>query len=65
MPREGALDSQAVLMITNLGRQKAEALHTDFVKFEPGEFAEKLVIVSHDPSGQIMLTIIFVVIPCE
>ncbi|XP_033756079.1 non-structural maintenance of chromosomes element 4 homolog A-like [Pecten maximus] len=43
MPREGALDSQAVLLISNLSRQKAEALHTDFVKFEPVEFAEKLI----------------------
>ncbi|OWF55260.1 non-structural maintenance of chromosomes element 4 homolog A-like [Mizuhopecten yessoensis] len=43
MPREGALDSQAVLLISNLSRQKAEALHTDFVKFEPIEFAEKLI----------------------
>ncbi|XP_060064546.1 non-structural maintenance of chromosomes element 4 homolog A-like [Ylistrum balloti] len=43
MPREGALDSQAVLLISNLSRQRAEALHTDFVKFEPVEFAEKLI----------------------
>ncbi|XP_069139150.1 non-structural maintenance of chromosomes element 4 homolog A-like [Argopecten irradians] len=43
MPREGALDSQTVLLISNLSRQRAEALHTDFVKFEPVEFAEKLI----------------------
>lgn len=43
MPREGALDSQAVYLISNLGRQRAEKLHTDFIKFEPVKYAEKLV----------------------
>ncbi|KAK3094990.1 hypothetical protein FSP39_008802 [Pinctada imbricata] len=44
-PREGALDSATILMISNLGRQKVEALKTDFIKFEPVEFAEKLKTV--------------------
>ncbi|KAL5015746.1 hypothetical protein ScPMuIL_005335 [Solemya velum] len=41
--REAALDSCALAMIANYGRQKAQALHTEFVKFQPVEFAEKLV----------------------
>ncbi|XP_076101790.1 EP300-interacting inhibitor of differentiation 3-like [Mytilus galloprovincialis] len=42
-PREGALDSTAILTISSLARQQADNLNTDFVRFEPIEFAEKLV----------------------
>ncbi|ESO86547.1 hypothetical protein LOTGIDRAFT_235347 [Lottia gigantea] len=42
MTREAALDSQALVMIANMGRQKAQALNTEFVKFQPVEFVEKL-----------------------
>ena len=42
-PREGALDSTTILAISSLARQQADHLNTDFVKFEPIEFAEKLV----------------------
>lgn len=42
-PREGALDSTAILTISNFARQQADNLNTDFVRFEPVEFAEKLV----------------------
>jgi hypothetical protein len=34
-PREGALDSTAILTISNLARQQADNLNTDFVRFEP------------------------------
>ncbi|OWF56598.1 non-structural maintenance of chromosomes element 4 homolog A-like [Mizuhopecten yessoensis] len=40
---ERVLDSLAVRIISNYGRQTAEAVQTDFVKFIPEEFAEKLV----------------------
>ncbi|KAK6185614.1 hypothetical protein SNE40_007810 [Patella caerulea] len=43
MTREAALDSQALVLIANMGRQKAQALNTEFVKFQPVEFVEKLV----------------------
>ncbi|KAK3610436.1 hypothetical protein CHS0354_016613 [Potamilus streckersoni] len=42
-PREAVLDSQAMNLIANLGRKKAQALHTEFVKFQSLEFAEKLI----------------------
>ena len=42
-PREGALDSTTILAISSLARQQADNLNTDFVRFEPVEFAEKLV----------------------
>ena len=41
--REAVLDSTAMCIISNLGRQKAQALHTEFIRFQPTEFAEKLV----------------------
>ncbi|XP_060568323.1 non-structural maintenance of chromosomes element 4 homolog A-like [Ruditapes philippinarum] len=41
--REVALDSQAMSMIANIGRMKAQALHTEFVRFQPTEFASKLI----------------------
>lgn len=44
MTREAALDSSALVVISQLSRQKAQALHTDFIVFEPAKFAEKLVI---------------------
>lgn len=43
MPREGALDSATILMISNYGRMKVDNLKTDFLKFEPIEYAEKLI----------------------
>ncbi|KAL3865182.1 hypothetical protein ACJMK2_006799 [Sinanodonta woodiana] len=47
--REAVLDSQAMNLIANLGRKKAQALHTEFVKFQPVEFAEKLITSLGDP----------------
>ncbi|WAR22249.1 EID3-like protein [Mya arenaria] len=41
--REAALDSQAMHLIANIGRMKAQALHTEFVRFQPTEFAQKLL----------------------
>ena len=46
MTREAALDSQALVLIANIGRQKAQALNTEFVRFQPVEFAEKLVSIN-------------------
>lgn len=43
MPREGALDSATILMISNYARMKVDNLKTDFLKFEPIEYSEKLV----------------------
>lgn len=43
MTREAALDSTAIAIIAHYGKQKAQALHTEFVKFQPTEFADKLV----------------------
>ncbi|XP_061194437.1 EP300-interacting inhibitor of differentiation 3-like [Saccostrea echinata] len=43
MPREGALDSATILMISNYARMKVDNLKTDFLKFEPIEYAEKLI----------------------
>nr|XP_034328683.1 uncharacterized protein LOC105337269 isoform X1 [Crassostrea gigas] len=43
MPREGALDSATILMISNYGWMKVDNLKTDFLKFEPNEYAEKLI----------------------
>jgi len=37
------LDSQAVHLIANYGRMKAQALNTEFIQFQPTEFASKLV----------------------
>ncbi|XP_041368748.1 EP300-interacting inhibitor of differentiation 3-like [Gigantopelta aegis] len=56
MTREAALDSQALVLIANIGRQKAQALNTEFVRFQPVEFAEKLMtfvsgLDAHDDSG--------------
>ncbi|XP_046585049.1 EP300-interacting inhibitor of differentiation 3-like [Haliotis rubra] len=41
--REAALDSSVLVMIANIGRLKAQALTTEFVKFQATEFAEKLI----------------------
>ncbi|XP_064608830.1 EP300-interacting inhibitor of differentiation 3-like [Liolophura sinensis] len=43
MTREAALDSTAIAIIAHYGKQKAQALHTEFVKFQPTEFADKLM----------------------
>nr|XP_022286431.1 EP300-interacting inhibitor of differentiation 3-like [Crassostrea virginica] len=43
MPREGALDSATILMISNYARMKVDNLKTDFLKFEPIEYSEKLI----------------------
>ena len=40
---EAALDSHALALVANLGRQRAQALNTAFVKFDTNQFAEKLV----------------------
>ncbi|XP_033757462.1 EP300-interacting inhibitor of differentiation 3-like isoform X2 [Pecten maximus] len=40
---ERVLDSLAVRIISTYGRQKALAVQTDFIKFVPEEFAEKLI----------------------
>lgn len=40
--REAALDSYALNLISNLGKQKAQALNTEFVRFQPSEYADKL-----------------------
>lgn len=40
--REAALDSHLLSMISEYGRQKAQQLNLEFVKFQPLEFAEKL-----------------------
>lgn len=49
MPREGALDSATILMISNYGWMKVDNLKTDFLKFEPNEYAEKLVSIVSFP----------------
>lgn len=41
--REAALDSHVLAIIADYGRQKAQAFNMEFVKFQPSEFAEKLV----------------------
>ncbi|XP_052772972.1 EP300-interacting inhibitor of differentiation 3-like [Mya arenaria] len=51
--REAALDSQAMHLIANIGRMKAQALHTEFVRFQPTEFAQKLIaFVGGTSAGQ-------------
>lgn len=40
--REAAIDSHLLAMISDYGRQKAQALNLEFVKFQPLEFAEKV-----------------------
>ncbi|XP_072046290.1 non-structural maintenance of chromosomes element 4 homolog A-like isoform X2 [Amphiura filiformis] len=41
--QEAALDSHLMVLVSTLGKQRAQKLQTDFVVFEPAEFAEKLV----------------------
>lgn len=41
--REAALDSQLIYLCAAVGKQQAQALHTDFLTFQPLEFAEKLI----------------------
>lgn len=41
-PREAVLDSASVNMIANIGRLKAQALSTEFVRFSPAEFASRI-----------------------
>lgn len=41
-PREAMLDAHAMSLIANMGRMKAQALHTEFIRFQPLEFASKL-----------------------
>ena len=41
--REGVYDSMAMSLIASMGRLKAQNLHTEFVRFQATEFAEKLV----------------------
>lgn len=43
-PREAALDSELLCLCATLGKQKIQSLNTDFVQFQPLEFAEKLVM---------------------
>ncbi|KAK7499381.1 hypothetical protein BaRGS_00009356 [Batillaria attramentaria] len=51
--REAAIDSHLLAMISDYGRQKAQALNLEFVKFQPLEFAEKLkTFVSHQLGTQ-------------
>ncbi|XP_074640839.1 EP300-interacting inhibitor of differentiation 3-like [Tubulanus polymorphus] len=52
MTREAALDSQAMAMISNLGRQKAQALNTEFVVFQNTEFACKLANFINDDNNR-------------
>ncbi|GAB1606864.1 EP300-interacting inhibitor of differentiation 3-like, partial [Argonauta hians] len=40
--REAALDSHALNIISGLGKQKAQALNTEFIRFQPLEYADKL-----------------------
>ena len=42
-PREAVLDSSLLLSVTNHGSEQAKQLQTDFVIFDPKEFADKLV----------------------
>ncbi|XP_038070924.1 non-structural maintenance of chromosomes element 4 homolog A-like [Patiria miniata] len=42
-PREAALDSHLMVLVSSLGNERAQKLHTDFHTFDPKEFAEKLV----------------------
>lgn len=44
MTREAALDSQVVAQLAQLGHQKAQALQTDTVVFEPVDFCDKLMM---------------------
>lgn len=41
--REAALDSQFLVLVSNLGREQAQHLQTGIVTFEPRTFAEKLI----------------------
>lgn len=41
--REAALDSQLLVLLSNLGTEQAQHLQTGVVTFEPRMFAEKLV----------------------
>ncbi|KAG1674750.1 Non-structural maintenance of chromosomes element 4 A [Nymphon striatum] len=43
--REAALDSELLYLCAKLGKEKIQSLNTDFIKFQPIEFAEKLVTV--------------------
>ncbi|XP_029649193.1 EP300-interacting inhibitor of differentiation 3-like [Octopus sinensis] len=40
--REAALDSYALNLISGLGKQKAQALNTEFIRFQPLEYTDKL-----------------------
>ncbi|XP_033633644.1 non-structural maintenance of chromosomes element 4 homolog A-like isoform X1 [Asterias rubens] len=46
--REAALDSGLMLLVSSLGKERAQKLHTDFNTFEPTEFAEKLITFMSD-----------------
>lgn len=41
--REAAMDSRLIYLCAAAGKQQAEALHTNFLTFQPLEFAEKLI----------------------
>ncbi|XP_067125777.1 EP300-interacting inhibitor of differentiation 3 [Centruroides vittatus] len=41
--REAAMDSRLIYLCAAAGKQQAQALHTDFLTFQPLEFAEKLI----------------------
>ena len=43
MTREAALDSQFLVLVSNLGHERAQHFQTGMVTFEPHTFAEKLV----------------------
>lgn len=41
--REAALDAQFLVLASNLGKEKANQLHSDMTVFDPSAFAEDLV----------------------
>ncbi|GFR77725.1 non-structural maintenance of chromosomes element 4 homolog A-like, partial [Elysia marginata] len=41
--REAALDSASLVNISELGKKKAQALKTDFLRFNAADFCDKVV----------------------
>ncbi|XP_022091752.1 non-structural maintenance of chromosomes element 4 homolog A-like [Acanthaster planci] len=46
--REAALDAQLMVLVSSLGHEQAQKLHSDFHTFDPSEFAEKLITFMGD-----------------
>ena len=45
--REAALDSASLVNISELGKKKAQALKTDFLRFNAADFCDKVVCINY------------------